>query len=339
MKIVFFDVKDYEREDLKKLSEKGNEVVLIEDSFHVNFEENLQKFEDADIVSVFVTSRVLAQELRRLPNLKFIATRSTGFSHINLEYCNQNNIPVTNVPRYGDITVAEYAFGLLFTLAKKITLSSSELKKNIIEPDRYIGNDLFGKTVGVIGTGSIGKQFCRIANGIGMKVLAYDLYPKMELTEKYNVEYTDLETLLKSVDIISIHVPSTKENIHLLDKKQFEMMKEGVIIINTARGEIINTQALYENLLSEKVAACGLDVLECEDIITNQDNFLRKDECKMEDCLKRTLLNHRLLTMPNVIVTPHVAYDTKEAIGRISSTTIENIEAFLDGKIQNNVIK
>ncbi len=339
MKIVCFDVKDYEREKLETFSDIFDEVILIEDSFHINFEKNLPQIQNADVICVFVNSRVFADKLENLTNLKLIATRSTGFSHIDLEYCKNNNIPVVTVPRYGDITVAEYAFGLLFSLSKKIMLSSSNLKNNIIEPEKYIGFDIFGKTIGVVGTGSIGKQVCRIANGIGMNVLGYDLYPDKEISEKYNVNFVSLDELLTNSDIISVHVPSTKENIHLLDEKEFEKMKNGVVIINTARGEIMNTQALYNALLSGKVAAAGLDVVECEDILTNQDVFLQKDECKNNTCLRKTLLNHRLLTMPNVIVTPHVAYDTKEAIERILDTTIDNIKSFFSGKIQNNVVK
>jgi len=339
MKIVCFDVKNYEVDMLNKLSDIADEVVLIEDSFHVNFAKNLEKIKDADIISVFVNSMVMSDNLSALPNLKFIATRSTGFSHIDLDYCKSHGIAVSTVPRYGDVTIAEYAFALLMASAKKIVYSSSDLKNRIIEPDNYIGMDLFGKTVGVIGVGSIGRQFCRIANGFGMKILGYDLYPNEQATKDYNVKFTDLETLLKESDVISIHAPSTKDNIHLIDAKQFEMMKDGVVLVNTARGEILNTEALYESLLSGKVASCGLDVLECEDIIRNEDDFLQKDECKIMACLRKTLINHRLLAMNNVIVTPHVAYDSKEAIERILSTNIDNIKAFLAADIQNNVIK
>ena len=339
MKIVCFDVKSYEVEILEKLSEIADEVILIEESLHINFKKNLEQIKDADVISVFVNSMVLPASLTQLPNLKFIATRSTGFSHIDLDYCKANGIAVSNVPKYGDITIAEYAFALLMAAAKKIVLSSSDLKNRVIEPDKYIGIDLFGKTVGVIGVGSIGRHFCRIANAFGMKILGYDLYPNEQATKEYNVKFTDFETLLKESDIISIHAPSTKENIHLIDKKQFEMMKDGVVLINTARGEIVNTQALYDSLLSGKVASCGLDVLECEDIIRNEDDFLQKDECKIMSCLKNTLINHRLLGMNNVIVTPHVAYDSKEAIDRILSATTDNIKAFLASDIQNNVVK
>ncbi len=339
MKIVCFDVKDYERAILEKLSTIADEVILIEDSFHINFSNNLEKIQDADIISIFVNSMVMPDNLSQLPDLKFIATRSTGFSHIDLDYCKAHGIAVSNVPKYGDVTIAEYAFALLLASAKKITLSSSDLKNRVIEPDNYIGMDLFGKTVGVIGVGSIGRQFCRIANGFGMNILGYDLYPNEQTAKDYNVKFTDLNSLLKESDIISIHAPSTKDNVHLIDKEQFEMMKDGVVLVNTARGEILDTEALYDALLSGKVASCGLDVLECEDIIRNEDDFLQKDECKITACLKKTLINHRLLDMKNVIVTPHVAYDSKEAIERILSATIDNIKAFLASNIQNNVVK
>jgi D-lactate dehydrogenase len=339
MKIVFFDVRDYEQKELQKLANENTEVILLEDSFHLNFDANFDKIKDADIISVFVTSRVYADKLSKLTNLKYISTRSTGFSHIDLDYCKEHNIGVSNVPRYGDITVAEYAIGLLLSLTKKITLSATELKSNKIIPENYIGTELFRKTVGVIGVGSIGGQFCRIANGFGMKILGYDLYPKQEFADKYGVEFVSLEELFAQADIISVHAPSTKENYHLLSTEQFNLMKDGVIIINTARGEIIDTKALYDALLSGKVGGAGLDVLECEDILTNQDKFLQKDECKMQGCLEKTLINHRLLTMENVIVTPHVAFDTHEAIARIVATTIDNIQTFTAGEVKNSVIK
>jgi len=339
MKIVCFDVKNYEKSKLEELLNIAQEVVFIEDSFHINFEKNLEKIKDADIISVFVNSIVNAENLSKLPHLKFIATRSTGFSHIDLKYCKANAIAVSNVPRYGDVTIAEYAFALLLASAKKITLSSSDLKNRVIEPDNYIGMDLFAKTVGVIGVGSIGRQFCRIANGFGMNILGYDPYPNEQTAKEYNVKFTNLNTLLRESDIISIHAPSTADNVHLIDKDKFEMMKDGVVLVNTARGEIVDTEALYDALLSGKVASCGLDVLECEDIIRNEDDFLQKDECKVTSCLKKTLINHRLLDMKNVIVTPHVAYDSKEAIERILSMTIDNIKAFLGSDIQNNVVK
>jgi len=227
---------------------------------------------------------------------------------------------------------------LLLSLAKKINFSSSDLKNNIIDPEKYIGFELYGKTVGVIGVGAIGRQFCRIAKGFGMNILGYDLFPNQETADLYNLKFVSLDELLKSSDIISIHAPSTKENIHLINKEQFEIMKDGVVLINTARGEILNTKALYDALLAGKVGACGLDVVECEDILTNQDKFLQKDDCKIVSCLEKTLLNHRLLTMKNVIVTPHVAFDTKEAIERILATTIKNTESFCTEKIQKNTV-
>jgi D-lactate dehydrogenase len=339
MKIVCFDVKDYERAELGKLSKVASDVVLLEDSFHINFESNYEKIKDADIISVFVNSRLWADKLSKLPNLKYVSTRSTGFSHIDLDYCKEHNIAVSNVPRYGDITVAEYAFALLMSLTKKVTESASDLKNNVINPGSYIGTELFRKTVGVIGVGSIGGQFCRIAHGLGMNILGYDLYPNQEYTDKYGVNFVSMNELLAQSDIISVHAPSTKENLHLIDAPQFELMKKGVIIINTARGEIINTKALYDALLEGKVGGAGLDVLECEDILTNQDKFLQKDECKIQDCLEKTLINHRLLTMKNVIITPHVAFDTHEAVERILAVTLDNIQMFLNGEIKNNVIK
>ena len=171
-----------------------------------------------------------------------------------------------------------------------------------------------------------------------MKIIAYDPYPKKDMEERFNVKYTDMEALLKESDIISIHAPYTKQNFHMINDDAFNKMKRGVIIINTARGEIIDTEALYRALRSGIVAAAGLDVLECEDIIVNEDKYLLKVDCIEKECLTRTLINHKLLELPNVIVTPHVAFDSIEAY-RILKTTIENIDGYLAGNIINTVNK
>lgn len=337
IKTVFFDVKDYEEQYLKKNKPENCEFVLIKDTFTNAFEPNYEAIKDAEIISVFTSSKVPGELMKKMPNLKLVATRSTGYNNVDIEYCKMADIKIVNVPRYGEVTVAEFAFALLLNVARKVSQAYDELKEGRINLQGAIGMDLLGKTIGIIGTGAIGCYTAKIAHGFGMKILSYDPFPKEDIKERFNVEYTELDELLKNSDIISLHAPSTKENYHMINDAAFNKMKDGVIIINTARGEIMDTGALYRALKSGKVSGAGLDVLECEEIIAQNELYLSKIDCVQKECLEKTLLNHKMLEMPNVVVTPHIAFDTKEAITRILNTTLENINSYLRGEIINNV--
>lgn len=334
-KILFFDVADYEVEFLKNACEGKFEYQLIRDSLNGLF--SLSKAqEDAQIISCFTTSRVPNDILEKFKNLELIALRSVGFNHIDIDYCKKNNILVENTPNYGNMTVAEFALGLLLDVARKVTYSANNLKNSIVDAKCTIGTEIFGKTIGIIGLGAIGAEMARLAHGIGLKILGYDLRENVELKEKYNVQYTDFETLVKNSDFISLHFPLTKDNFHIFNKNTFEMMKQNSILINTARGELVDTQALYNALSEKKIAGAGLDVLESEDTLVDVEYLV--DIGRMSpQALQKTVLNNRLMKLDNVIITPHIAYDTNEAINRILNTAIDNINAFEEGKIQNNV--
>lgn len=337
VKIIFFDVKEYEKELLSKNKPQNCEFVLIENTFQNGFDNNFDRIKDAEVLSVFTSSKVPGELLKKLPNLKLIATRSTGFNNIDLEYCKMADIAVVNVPKYGECTVAEFAFALLLNVVRKVSQAYDELKEGRINLQGSIGMDLFGKTIGIIGTGAIGCYTAKIAHGFGMKILSYDPFPKEKVKEKFSVEYVELDELLKNSDIISVHAPSTKENFHMINDDAFSKMKDGMVFINTARGEIVDTGALYRALRSGKVSGAGLDVLECEDVLAHEELYLTKMDCVQRDCLEKTLINHRLLDMPNVIITPHIAFDTREAIQRILNTTLENIKGYLNSQIINRV--
>jgi D-lactate dehydrogenase len=331
LKTVFFDAKDYEIEYFTKSLQEICDCKFIENPVHI-YPEMDKVANDIEILSLFTCSRLDKNIIQKFPNLKLIATRSTGFSHIDTAFCNSIGVSVVNVKHYGDCTIAEFAFGLMLNVSRKIQTANTDLKNGIIKTENYIGNDLFEKTIGIIGTGSIGSHSVRIANGFGMNVLAYDIYPNQELVEKFGVQYVGLDELYAKSDYISVHAPSTKENTHMINSKSFELMKKGVIIINTARGEIIDTEALYQALLNGKVKTAGLDVLECEEILGNESEYLNKVDCVNQDCLKKTLINHKLLDLPNVIVTPHIAFDSQDAINRIMQKTAENIQNFASQK-------
>lgn len=338
IKTVFFDVKDFEEKYLQENKPEGFDFVFIKDTFHESFEANFEKIKDAEILSVFTSSNVPESLLKRLSSLKLVTARSTGYNNIDLNYCKTAGISVVNVPGYGECTVAEYAFALLLNVARKVTNACNELKKGKIDIQGSIGIDLCGKTIGIIGTGSIGCHVAQIANGFGMKILSYDPFPNEQIKEKYSVKYVELDELLKESDIISLHAPSTKENFHMINDSAFKKMKDGVLIVNTARGEIIDTNALYLALKSGKVGGAGLDVVECEDILAHEELYLSKIDCVKKECLEKTLLNHKLLDMPNVIITPHIAFDTVEAVRRILNTTLTNIRGYLSGDIINKVV-
>lgn len=333
MKIVYFDVEDYEKEFL--ITANANYDFSLVHSPLNEMNNICPEYYNADIISVFTTSRVSAKVLEKFKNLKLIALRSVGFNHIDLEYCKKNNISVVNSPNYGNITVAEFALGLLLDVSRKITDSYNEYKNGKVTPNNLIGTELSGKTIGIVGLGAIGSAFAKIASALDMKILCYDKYEKEELKTKY--EYVDFERLLKESDFISIHAPLTKENYHMFNEKAFKKMKNTAIIINTGRGELIDSQALYNALISKEIAGAGLDVLEKEETITDFDYIVginRLDKLTLE----QTIINSRLFQLDNVIITPHTAYNSKEAIQRILNTTMNNISEFLLGNIQNKVI-
>lgn len=336
-KIIYFDVEEYEKDFLTKNNEGIYNYKLISEPLN-SMTQIPNELLDAEIISVFTTSRVTADVLKNFKNLKLIALRSVGFNHIDLEYCKTNKISVVNTPNYGNKSVAEFAFGLMLNVCRKIIPAETDYKNMIIKPETLMGTELGGKTIGIIGLGAIGAAFARLAFGFDMKILGYDLYPNKELIEKYNIEYTDFETILNESDFISLHTPLTKDNFHLFNAEAFKKMKKNAVIINTARGELIDSEALYNAITTGEILGAGLDVLESENTINDFDlviglNRLTKDE------LKNTLINSRLFQLPNVIITPHMAYNTNEAIERILNTTMENIKSFITDKIQNSVIK
>lgn len=337
MKIVYFDAADYEEQFLKEQNE-GKYTYYLENSALNDLAPVKEEYKDADIISVFTTSRVNRKVLEQFKNLKLIALRSVGFNHIDIDYCREHGIRVVNSPNYGNITVAEFALALLLDVCRKVTVSYLEYKNSRVSPNNLIGTELFGKTTGIVGLGAIGSEFARIVHGLGMNIIAFDKFENEEMKQKYGVVYTDFDTLLEKSDFISIHAPLTKDNYHMFDEKSFEKMKKSAIIINTGRGELIDTQALFNALVNKKIAGAGLDVLENEETMTDFDYVIginRLDKLTLE----QTIINSRLFQLDNVIITPHTAFNSEEAIQRILKTTMSNIEVFILGGRQNDVIK
>ena len=336
MQIAFFETKP---EDVKYFKEKlsGHELLFFSDPLT---EENIEQIKEAQILSVFIGSKINGEIIKKLPRLMFIATRSTGFDHINLDACKARGIKVANVPTYGTDSVAEHTFALLLALVKRLPEGMSRTKKGNFSCESLTGMELKGKTLGIIGAGRIGRRVAEIARVFGMDVLAYDIFQKQEEARRIGYQYVDLNTLLERSDVISLHANLTKQNYHMLGEKEFQLMKQGVIIINTARGALIDSTALLKALKSGKVSYAGLDVLEEEGEIKEELSVLYRKEDDVEK-LKRILADNLLIRMenesPNVIITPHNAFNTKEALGRIREITVENIKSFIEGKPKNLV--
>jgi len=282
---------------------------------------------DVTILSPFIHSEVSSEQLGRMPNLKLIATRSTGFDHIDVEECNRRGILIANVPNYGEDTVAEHAFGMLLALARKIHRCYERTSRGDFSIDGLRGADLAGKTFGCLGVGSIGSRVMRIAGGFGMNRIAHDVREDVLLSGRHGFRYVDLQTLLAESDVLSIHLPLTDETHHMLSTDTFAQMKPGSILINTARGGIVDTAALVEALKSGHLGGAALDVLEAETAVTEEAELLSSSYDI--DTLRQVVQSNALLRMPNVIITPHNAFNSIEACRRIIETTIENIHAWL----------
>lgn len=324
MKIAFFNIRGNEDEFYQNALQ-GNELDFFQESVTPD---RLPLKRDYEVLSVFTDSKIDASVIDALPDLKLIAARSTGFDHIDLKKTAERNIAVVNVPVYGENTVAEFAFALLLAIAKKIV--QAELSVKITEKfsrEGLTGFDLNGKTFGVVGTGHIGANAIKIAKGFGMEVVAFDAFPNQELAEKLQFNYMSLEELLSKSDVVSLHVPLLPTTEHLINQKNISFIKRGAILINTSRGEVVESEALLHGLEVGIIGAAGLDVLENE--LT-----LRTD---IEPDPQAVRINDKLIEMNNVIVTPHNASNTKEAMDRIRQTTVDNIKAFINSNPQNVV--
>jgi len=334
MKIAFFELEGWEEPIIKKALPE-DEIILKNDKITGD---HLPEEKDYEVISTFVNSPVDKAVIEALPNLKLIATRSTGFDHIDLDTCKEKGIRVVNVPGYGDPTVAEHAFSLILNLTRKTFQGIDRIKETgTFSFDGLRGIDLNEKTIGVIGAGRIGRSLIKMAKGFGMKVIAYDPFPNEEAAKELGFEYSSLEELLKSSDVISLHVPYNEKTHHLLNKDNMKLIKKGAYLINTARGGLIETDALVNALKDGILAGAGLDVLEEEGEIKDEVGFLTKGHPNSES-LKTSLENHILMNMPNVLITPHNAFNTQEALERILNTTLEGIKGYKEGK-EVNVVK
>lgn len=332
MHITLFEIEQWECQAFAPLQEQ-HRLVFEEHPLRM---ENASDYAETEVISTFLYSKLDAQVLQKLSQLKMITTRSTGFDHIDLDYCREHDIMVCNVPTYGENTVAEHVFALLLAISHRLGESVDRTRKGDFTNDGLRGFDLMGKTLGVIGSGNIGRHVIKIAQGFGMEVVAYDLHPDEQFAAKWNFEYLAMEQLLGRADVITLHVPGNQATHHLIDQAAFAAMKDGAVLINTSRGTVVDVNALLHALAEGKIKAAGLDVLAEEPVIREEAELLRAVFSQRHD-LSDLLADHILLHMNNVIITPHNAFNTTEAVQRILDMTRDNISAYMRGEPQNTV--
>jgi len=324
MKIAFFDTKPYDTIWFEPLSKEYGYQIRYYD-YRLNSDTAVLA-EGYDVVCVFVNDKVCAKTIQTLKKcgVKMIALRCAGYNNVDISAAAEARLPVVRVPNYSPSAVAEHAAALLLAVNRKTHRAYYRIRDNNFSINGLMGFDLNGKTAGIIGTGQIGTIFARIAAGFGMRVLAYDPFPKDQ-----PLEFVPLDQLITSSDIISLHCPLTPDTFHIINKQRVRQMKKGVVIINTSRGALIDTEALLEGLIDGHIGGAGLDVYEEE-----SDYFF---EDKSGEIIRDEELS-RLLTLPNVLVTSHQAFFTREAMQAIAMVTLENICALEQGRPLENLV-
>lgn len=332
MKIVVFELEQWERRIFEDL-QKEYEVILSDQKLT---QEVPQELRQADVISTFIYSDLSSSSLRQFSGLKLIATRSTGVDHLDMDYCREHGITVSNVPVYADETVAEHVFALLLAISHNVVKGVQRTRSGSFSSDDLEGFDLSGKTFGIIGTGAIGRHAASIARGFNMNVIAFDPRPDNAAASRLGYRYVNMDELLSSSDVITLHVPGTEKTRNLISRNEFAKMKPGVVLINTSRGSVVDTEALLQTILDRRIAAVGLDVLPEEPTIHEETELLRSIFAERHN-LETLFAGHMLTHQSNVLVTPHTAFNTREAKERLLNTSVENIRAFARGSSRNVV--
>lgn len=328
--IAFFDAHSYDRESFNKWNENfGFKIHFYQERLSP---ETVELTKGKEVVCVFVNDEISPKVIDHLVEngVKLVALRCAGFNNVDLSAA-KGRLRVVRVPAYSPHAVAEYAVALMLSLNRKIYRSTQRTREGNFRLSGLLGFDMYGKTAGIVGMGRIARELIKILHGFGMNVLAYDKYPDMKFAAANHVKMVDLPELYAQSDIISLHCPLTQETLHMIDKDAIDIMKPGVMIINTGRGKLIRTEDLIQGLREHKVGSAGLDVYEEEAKFFYEDH---SDRMLNDDHLAL------LLMMPNVIITSHQAFFTQEALKNIANTTLQNIQDFIDGKeLVNEVLQ
>lgn len=326
-KVALYDTKPYDERSFTEKNERfGFDIRFFKSHLSMN---NVALTKGVDAVCVFVNDSADAEIIQALKDngVKLIALRCAGYNNVDLHATQKNGITVMRVPNYSPYAIAEYTVALMLSLNRRTPRATMRTRDGNFSLNGLLGFDMHGKTIGIIGTGKIAKILIKILKGFGMNILANDLYPDYEFAKEHGITYCDLDELYSKSDIVSLHCPLTKDNVHLINAESISKMKDGVMIINTGRGKLINTNDLIEGLKSKKVGYAGLDVYEEESRYFYED---KSDKIIDDDTLAR------LLSFNNVILTSHQAFFTKEALSNIAKTTLQNIKDFFEGKDSEN---
>jgi D-lactate dehydrogenase len=329
MKIAVFSTKSYDKIYLEKHKVNSNHTfTYFETALNADTTNLTIGYEG---VCVFVNDKIDKNTIENLSKngIKLVALRCAGFNNVDLKAAQENNIKVVRVPAYSPEAVAEHAVAMILTLNRKTHKVYNRVRESNFSLENLTGFNLFGKTIGVIGTGQIGVAFCKIMLGFGCKVIAYDIKKSEELMSK-GVDYQSLNNVLKSADIISLHCPLTPETNHLFDASAFSKMKDGVMLINTSRGALIKTKDAIEALKKGKIGYFGIDVYEQEEHLFFKD---------LSESIIQDDMIQRLISFPNVLITPHQGFFTEEALTQIAIITVKNISDFEDGSVLLNEVK
>lgn len=326
MKILVYSAKDYEIPFLKKANNNRFEVTYTKTALDSETALNAIGYKAISIFSGDDASAIVLEKLWSI-GVRYITLRSSGHNNLHLKTAKRFGFHVANAADYSPHAIAEHATAILLALNRKIVLADNQVHNYNFSQNDLIGYNLHGKTVGIIGTGRIGSIMAKIMNGFGCKILAYDLAPDHDLIELCNVTYTPLDVLCKESDIISLHIPMNYENYYFINKERLALMKNSVILVNTARGALVDTNALIEALEAKLIGGYATDVYEKEQGVFFKDHS--------QNGIKDKRL-WKLLTFPNVLLTPHQAYITKEALTNIADITFENLHNWSEGNISKH---
>ena len=335
MKMLMFDFRETEKEFFENNDLVDFDLSFIEEPLNADFELTDKQKNETDIISVFRSSNLTDKVLEQFNNLRIISTRSYDYSHIDLDYCIEHNIAVLNVEQYGEEAVAQYAIALIIVLVRNMLPAILDMKDHKINYKHYEGKKLNSLTLGIIGCGQIGTAVAKIANFLGMKILIHSYMQNPELDSF--CDFVSLDELLQESDVISLHLLYTGDNYHLIGAEEFAKMKDGVCFVNTARGELLDIKALYDNLVTGKVKAAALDVLECEFLSTHPGELTNVINDSTSHCVEMALVTQKLFNMDNVIITPHIAYNTHESVNFLLTKTFNNIRDYIKGVNSNRV--
>ena len=332
MNILFFDLRESERHFFEENKYPDFDITFRDEALTESTKLTEEEYENTCILCVYRSSILTEKVLKKFKNLRMIATRSHGFTHIDLDYCIKNRINVINTEQYGEEAVAEFALGVIIDLTRKIKTAMFDIRNRSIDPKKYEGELLNKKTIGIIGCGKVGLKLAKIAHFFDMNVLVSSYKEAPQFEKVCNV--VPFDVLLAQSDIIYLHMPFTTENYQIIGKDEFEKMKEGVYIINTSSIELLNLEALYKNLKSGKVHGAGLDILESDYIKGKTTSVLGGETMST---IQNYKITEKLIEMPNVLITPHLAYNTIEYIDYVLETIFNNIRDNIKGNYSTRI--